>query len=89
MQGGAGKIIVTIDFFSGSLPQKNVIIPHKGTIKKMAKPDNEKETRLWRRWEKPLQCYLTLAMDTRNEYSTFAAQPNTATITVEQIDTKW
>ena len=46
MQGGAGKIIVTIDFFSGSLPQKKVIIPQKGTIKKWAKPDNEKETRL-------------------------------------------
>ena len=46
MQGGAGKIIVAINFFSGSLPQKKVIIPQKGTIKKWAKPDNEKETRL-------------------------------------------
>lgn len=44
MQGGAGKIIVTIDFFSGSLPQKKVIIPNEG--KKWAKPDNVKETRL-------------------------------------------
>ena len=45
MQGGAGKIIVTIDFFSGSLPQKKVIIPNEGNIK-WAKPDNVKETKL-------------------------------------------
>ena len=45
MQGGAGKIIVMIDFFSGSLPQKKVIIPYEGKIK-WAKPDNVKETRL-------------------------------------------